>query len=1253
MRLFRNRHLVSWAGALLVTGALGGGSAARQDPAGPGLAAPDAYVARPRIVVMTDIANEPDDQMSLVRFLLYADQFDVEGLVATTSTWMKQEVRPDVILKVLEGYASVLPNLTKHAAGYPPAEALRAAVVSGQPAYGMAAVGPTLASPGSDLILRAAQKPDPRPLWVLAWGGTNTLAQALTSARATRTPAEVAAIVSRLRVYAISDQDDAGPWLRREFPALRYIVSPSTQDGQEYARATWTGISGDLYYRNAPGADFSTFSDDWVNQNIRSRRPLGELYPYPCCIHEGDTPSFLGLINNGLTSAMSPAYGGWGGRYIWRQPSGESRPFWTQGGDSYPGRDNSRDTVTGIDGRPYTSDQATIWRWRRAFQHDFSARMAWTLEDATGTNHNPRVVVNGRPGTDPVIVDATVGVPLTLDAAGTTDPDGHPLTYHWFFYPEAGTGIPGQPVALRVRPTPPVGGAGPGGIPSAPAGGPRQPPPRVVITGADAPRATVEPRVPGIAHVILAVEDGGVPSLTSYRRVILRIKPAEPGPQVAPPAELTADEHHRRMMGLLGIEAVRPGADPRNPQAPNPVNYDEAKAGFPGKLPDPLAMKDGTPVRDADAWWAKRRPEIVEDFDRDVYGRVPADIPGVTWSVASLVTETIGGIPAVTKSLVGRVDNSRYPAISVDIEMTLTTPVRASGPVPVMIEFGFRFPPGMARPPRPPSTVRPGPTWQEQLLARGWGYAVLYPNTIQADNGAGLTRGIIGLVNKGQPRGVDQWGALRAWAWGASRALDYLETDHDVDARRVGIEGLSRYGKAALVTMAYDERFAIAFVASSGAGGAKLLRRRYGEQLENLAGAGQHHWMAGNFIKYSGPLTVDDLPVDAHELVALCAPRPVFVSSGSFEVEGGWVDAKGMFLGAAGAGPVYRLLGRRDMGTTEFPPIETALVEGDIAFRQHTGGHTAGPNWPTFLDFAERYFRPRGAGPATAAGPPRRQIALTFDDLPVHAALPPGMTRLGVVRGLLSALEGRKAPAAYGFVNGRAVGDNPEHAEVLRVWRAAGHPLANHTYSHMDLHASALDVFQQDVIENEGTLRRFAGEDGWRVFRFPYLHEGDTPERRQAVASFLASRGYRLAQVTVNFDDWAFNDPYARCAAKQDTKAIGWIQDAWMSRAARALAVSAKRADRIFGRPIPHVLLLHAGALQPAMLPKLLDLIAAEGYELVTLEQAQADPAYAADVSEAAHAAGGTFLERVAASRGVKLAAAPDDTLSRLSGLCR
>jgi hypothetical protein len=417
--------------------------------------------------------------------------------------------------------------------------------------------------------------------------------------------------------------------------------------------------------------------------------------------------------------------------------------------------------------------------------------------------------------------------------------------------------------------------------------------------------------------------------------------------QTAQPAQLTAQEDQKRLIDLLHIASLRHGADTRHPEAPNAVNYDESKANPYPNLPDPLVMKDGRKVTTAAMWWNDRRPEIVEDFDREIYGRAPRETPGVTWEVVKTSREMTGDVAVIVKQLVGHVDNSSYPQITVDIQMTLTTPAKAAGPVPVIMEFSY-----VGR----PRVAASGPSWQEQALAKGWGYANLSPTSIQADNGQGLTQGIIGLVNKGQPRKVDDWGALRAWAWGASRALDYFETDKSVDAKRVAIEGHSRYGKATAVAMAYDRRFAIAFVSSSGEGGVKIHRRNWGELVENVAATNEYHWMAGNFLKYAGPLNWNDLPVDSHELVALCAPRPVFISAGATKGDG-WVDAKGMFLAAVGAGPVYRLLGKRDLGTSEFPPIETALVDGDVAFRQHGGGHTPGPNWPTFLSFAERYFR--------------------------------------------------------------------------------------------------------------------------------------------------------------------------------------------------------------------------------------------------------------------------------------------------------
>jgi hypothetical protein len=424
--------------------------------------------------------------------------------------------------------------------------------------------------------------------------------------------------------------------------------------------------------------------------------------------------------------------------------------------------------------------------------------------------------------------------------------------------------------------------------------------------------------------------------------------------QPTPPVQLTAQEDHKRMMDLLNIKELRKGANGNNPKAPNAANYDEAKANPYPKLPDPLVLKNGEKVTNAEIWWRRRRPEIVEEFDREIYGRVPKETPKVKWEVTTTTKETVGEVPVLTKKLVGHVDNSSYPLITVDIQLTLTTPADATGPVPVMMEFGFG---GFGGKGPPAKFAARGPRWQDLVLAKGWGYAIIIPNSVQADNGAGLTKGIIGLCNKGQPRRVDDWGALRAWAWGASRALDYFETDKAVDAKQVGLEGHSRYGKATLVAMAYDERFAIAYVSSSGEGGAKLHRRNWGELVENVASSGEYHWMAGNFIKYAGPLNWDDMPVDSHELVALCAPRPVFIGAGATNAGDGWVDAKGSFLAAVGAGPVYRLLGKKDMGTTEFPAIETPLIDGDVAFRQHAGGHITGPNWPTFLKFADRYIK--------------------------------------------------------------------------------------------------------------------------------------------------------------------------------------------------------------------------------------------------------------------------------------------------------
>jgi hypothetical protein len=440
-------------------------------------------------------------------------------------------------------------------------------------------------------------------------------------------------------------------------------------------------------------------------------------------------------------------------------------------------------------------------------------------------------------------------------------------------------------------------------------------------------------------------------------------------------------EDHQNMMDQLGIKALRPGPSGQE-SAPNHANYDEATANPYPNLPDVLTLKDGKKVTTAAVWWNQRRPEIVEDFEREVLGRIPKNLPKVTWEVTKTAEGQVGGHAVVGKQLLGHVDNSSYPDIKVDIQMTLVVPAAAKGPAPVMMMFGGRTIPEIAFPMpqflgrggapaagRGPGGPPPGadPPALEQLVADGWGVATIAPNSIQADNGAGLTKGIIGLVNKGQPRKPDDWGSLRAWGWGASRGLDYLETDKAVNAKQVGIEGVSRYGKAALVTMAFDRRFAVVLIGSSGEGGAKLHRRNWGEAVENLTGSGEYHWMAGNFLKYGaaeatfGSKNPGDLPVDAHELLALCAPRLTFVSYGVPEKgDAKWLDHQGSYMAAVAAQPVFRLLGAKDLGVTsnyhteKMPAVNVGLLGGQLAWRQHDGGHTDGPNWKYFIPWADK-----------------------------------------------------------------------------------------------------------------------------------------------------------------------------------------------------------------------------------------------------------------------------------------------------------
>ncbi len=439
--------------------------------------------------------------------------------------------------------------------------------------------------------------------------------------------------------------------------------------------------------------------------------------------------------------------------------------------------------------------------------------------------------------------------------------------------------------------------------------------------------------------------------------------------QQSQPVNWTAEQDHQNMMDKLGIKALRAGPS-GNDNDPNHTNYDEAKANPYGDLPDALTFKSGQKVTSAEQWWNQRRPEIVEGFEHEVYGRIPSNVPRVTWSVKTMTDSKAGVFPVVEKQLVGHVDNSAYRSTSVDIKMTLLTPANAKGPVPVMILFSSaamrKF---IASHPEFKKMMGSDPPPSEQLIAGGWGYALLDTDSIQADSGEGLTKGIIGLTNKGEARKPDDWGALRAWGWGASRALDYLETDKSVDAKRVGIEGVSRYGKAALVTMAFDTRFAVVLVGSSGEGGAKPHRRNYGEQVENLTGSGEYHWMAGNFLKYGaarasfGSMNASNLPVDSNELIALCAPRLTFISYGVQAMgDAAWLDQQGSFMATVAAGAVFQLLGAKNIGvnedyhTAKMPPVNTGLLDGQLAWRQHDAGHTDAPNWKYFIPWADKFL---------------------------------------------------------------------------------------------------------------------------------------------------------------------------------------------------------------------------------------------------------------------------------------------------------
>ncbi len=446
--------------------------------------------SKPRLFVLTDIGGDPDDRETMTRLMVYANQVDIEGLVATKN---HDGVFPEQIGAIVDAYGKVRDNLEANEPGFPSAQYLKDRISQALKVDGMEGVGAGKDSPGSDLLIKAVDRDDPRPVWVTVWGGPTVLAQALWKVRQTRSKAELARFVAKLRVYSISDQDDTGPWIRKEFPGLFYIVNP----GVNFHQGTWMGMGGDDFHGRFGGADSYLVSNEWLTKNIVSKGVLGAEYPNWKFQMEGDTPSILYLFNNGLNNPDHPEWGGWGGRYELYTPrtlkgfyAPETRPIYT----------TAEDEVFGNDGEWHTSTHATVWRWRTAVQNDFAARMDWTVLPPSKANHPPVPKLE-----TPEYIVAKPGQRVDLSAVGSSDPDGNTLSYQWFAYEEAGTrGMMSSNTGVKLD-----------------------------INDDDQPKAWLTVKTNRIApgtnagtmHIILAVTDHGTPRLTRYKRVIIDVKP--------------------------------------------------------------------------------------------------------------------------------------------------------------------------------------------------------------------------------------------------------------------------------------------------------------------------------------------------------------------------------------------------------------------------------------------------------------------------------------------------------------------------------------------------------------------------------------------------------------------------------------------------------------------------------------------------------------------------------------------------------